>query len=80
MKKVVTRTTETYSYDKSFYVDITETIKTYEAYIYHVDYGVKMLMFAVEKVAIVNRENFMLTVESQIPDFIKEYKNEHMAE
>lgn len=47
--KEIKQTTRTFQHDGNYYIDIVEGPEMYEAWLYHKDYGVKMLMFGQTK-------------------------------
>lgn len=67
--------TVTYEAGDGFLVDIVETNSEYSAYIYHEEYGVKVLMFGVPYLSC-DRDQFIDAVESALPT----YKNSFLEE
>lgn len=75
--------TNTYRLKDGFMVDVvvnnTAPVATYSAYLYHEQYGVKELMYAMEATQ-VTYDFFLELVEANAPDYIGEYINDHMEE
>ncbi len=66
----------TYKYNDQYYVDVVFDWKTYEAWIYNKDYGVKDLMFGTpaEQTSLIE---FLDTVNAVVPDYIESYYKYH---
>ena len=69
--------TETFTWDGGFMVDVVTTSDTYEAWIYHKDYGIKELMFGMPKKQ-QSYEKFIEIVEWNVDDDIFAYMEQHM--
>lgn len=65
--------TETYRYMGHFCIDIVETSEVFEAYIYDDQYGIKMLMFAVQNINGYTKERFKQFVVNNAEDYMKSY-------
>ena len=59
----------------SFMVDIVESIDSYEAYLYHIGYSVKVHMFSVDK-ARTTKEEFLYMVSVNLDDYVDAYMEE----
>ena len=68
-------TTRTYDYDGTYMVEIVTTEEYYEAWLYNVDYGYKMLMFGCSR-AKQSYKKFINDVEYQVRDYIGYYIEE----
>lgn len=69
-------TTRTYKYDDQYMIDIVIDGKTYEAWLYNKDYGVKDLMFG-SPIGQESFSDFMESVEVNAPDYIATYQQFH---
>lgn len=71
--------TETYrlSLFDGFLVEIEETESEYAAYLYHEEYGIKMLMYGMPKEQ-QSKAEFMEIVEYSVDDYIQCYVEEYM--
>jgi len=69
--------TETYAYDKddNYLIDVVTIDNGYEAYLYHFDYGYKMLMFG-NAFSKGSYEDFVALVEDSISEYITIYRQE----
>lgn len=67
--------TKTYVADKGYMVDIITTCATYSAYIYHRDYGIKILMFGMPKKQ-QSYEEFLKIVDINFEGHKKQYERE----
>lgn len=67
--KPISWTTKTYQYNDRFYVDIVDDGVTYEAYLYTLDEGYKVLMFGVT-VKDVTFEEFEKMVEQNTQMYV----------
>lgn len=84
MKKANIATT-TYEVGDGFMVDIVELPDTFEAWLYHKQYGVKDLMLSSPKqhrrfgkVYTKPLEDFLKLVEANVEDYIGGHEEEHM--
>ncbi len=59
-----------------FMVDVVENAVTYEAYLYHSAYGVKTLMFDLNK-ADVTKEKFLAIVNANLASYVDLYTQEY---
>lgn len=84
MKKVEEMLTRTYQYNNDFFIDVVRTnvaqTKTglhwfYEAWLYHKSYGIKMLMFGLEKDSL---WGFLEQVQDNAVDYITDYQSMYM--
>lgn len=64
--------TKTYPLDQGFFVDITTTCKTYQAWLYHKEYSFKYLMFEVPKKQ-QDYDIFLDIVEANVQEYIDQY-------
>ena len=71
--------TRTYSLSlfEGFLVEIEETESEYAAYLYHEEYGIKMLMYGMPKEQ-QGKSEFMEIVEYSVDDYIEVYVDEYM--
>lgn len=72
MRKVDNIKTETYQFNESFFVDIVFLNDGYDAYLYHINYGIKELMFGCPN-SIHTPDEFIQIVENNITDYIYSY-------
>lgn len=88
MKRVFeNRPIKTYQYNSDYYVDITafagktpDENDVREAWLYHKDYGVKMLMFgcpAKQTYGYQEYDAFLAMVEANVEDYIKLYQESY---
>ncbi len=83
MTKEKSISTATYSYDpgREWLIDIVtdEEEKTYTAFLYHRDYGIKEMMYGVymEKHSL---EDFLLDIDMTASDYIENYVEDYMTE
>ena len=66
---------ETYEIENGFYLDIQEKKDTLEFYIYHKDYGIKMLMFGLCNYDASEQEEILY---ANAPRYMDIYKDEYM--
>ena len=60
----------------NFMVDVVENIDSFEAYLYHVGYSVKVHMFSVDK-ARMTKEEFLYMVSVNLYDCVDAYMDEY---
>ncbi len=87
MLKPLNWKTTIYEYKDGFYVELTETLTMFEAYIFHRDYGVKELMFAVEKpdkvlygIPVDATDTVLGMVENNVDHYAVAYYEDYMSE
>lgn len=69
--------TETFWVRDLFFVDVNTLPENYEAWIYHKEYGVKMLMFGMPKYQ-QSYEEFLELVDDDAATYIDNYSQEYM--
>lgn len=79
MKKLINHSVTTYIYKNVWRIDVINNKSTYEAWIYHKDYGIKNLMWAVEAEVYGNLADFTALVEKNADDYIRIYKEDHIG-
>ena len=80
MKKIINHTVTTFIYKNVWRIDIVNNKSTYEAWLYHKDYGIKTLMFGVEAAYHDSLADFIQTVEASADDYTAIYKEEYVDE
>jgi len=80
MKKIINYTVTTFIYKNVWRIDIVNNKSTYEAWLYHKDYGIKTLMFGAEASYHDSLAEFIEVVEVNADDYIKIYKEEYVDE
>ena len=78
MKKLINHSITTYIYKNIWRIDIINNKSTYEAWIYHKDYGIKNLMWSVEAEHYRNIADFTALAEKNADDYIYTYKERYL--
>lgn len=68
--------TNTYLYKNGFFIDIQKNAATKDIYIFHCDYGVKMLCFGLDNN--IRDKKIIEMLENQIEKYIDIYKTNYM--
>ena len=80
MRKLKNHTITTYIYKNVWRIDIVNNRSTYEAWLYHRDYGIKTLMFSMESNDFESLDKFIELVEINATDYCQIYRDEYMEE
>ena len=81
MKKVKYLTTTTYQYNDNYLIDIVKNDDeyTYDAWLYHIAYGVKELMFSMSSETYTDK-TFLDIVKENVENYIENYREEFEIE
>ena len=80
MRKLNNHTVTTYIYKNVWRIDIVNNRSTYEAWLYHRDYGIKTLMFVTEANDVDSLDKFVELVNLNAEGYCPIYRDEYMKE
>lgn len=74
--KEIKQSTKTYEYQNGFMIDVVETENLYKVYLYHTKFGIKDLMFGLEKTTFRSQKELLDLIETNLQNenYIKNYK------
>ena len=71
---------KSYLIDNDFIIDIEQTGQFWEAWLYHVEYGVKVSLLGLSSSQIEKHDDFLNNYLSDLTPYINDYKMKYMEE